>query len=111
MKRFIAIVIVATMAIIPACKKAYDYIEHNPNAEMKNCAIQKFVFSSLYWPKDSIVFTNNQYGDPIKGIRPSPGTGAPNFFFNYDKKGRLTEFIGMYAFSTGSEFWHRYFYD
>jgi hypothetical protein len=59
----------------------------------------------------TIVFTYNSCGDPLIGARPSPGTGAPNYIFKYDKKGRLTDFIGMYAGGTTSEFWQKFFYD
>lgn len=97
---------------VPACKKAYDYIEANPNADMKNCSLLKIVFGDPWSDtKDSIVFTYNSCGDPVTGTRPSPKTGAPNYIFKYDKKGRLTDFAGLYADPTSSEFWHKYFYD
>lgn len=38
------------------------------------------------------------------------GTGAPNFFFRYDAKNRLTDIIGAYSNNVEFETWHHYVY-
>ncbi|WP_423737903.1 hypothetical protein [Chitinophaga caseinilytica] len=61
---------------------------------------------------DSLVFSYNQKGDPKSIIRGSVGTGAPNHFFGYDGKGRMTDFYGVYeAPNPYFEIWHRYHFD
>lgn len=112
MKNFlIASTLLVSFIFLVGCKKAYDYIEKDPNAEIKKCLLEKIAYSDPWGTEDTVVFSYNKAGDPLTGIRTSPGTGAPNYVFKYDKKGNLTEFIGMYRNGVGSEFWHKYFYD
>jgi hypothetical protein len=55
----------------------------------------------------------NKFGDPVSIIKPPQfvGTGNPNTFFWYDKKGRLSDFIGFYSSGTGFESWRHYYFD
>jgi len=97
--------------LISGCRKVYDYVESHPGAEIKSCGIAQFIYRPLYSDyTDTLTFTYNLSGDPIKAVRPEPRTGAPNFLFRY-KNGRLSEFIGVYENGTATETWHRYFYD
>lgn len=96
---------------ISGCKKVYDYIETHPGAEIRPCGIHQFIYQPLYSETmDTLTFTYNVLGDPVKAIRPEPRTGAPNYLFRY-KNGRLSEFIGVYSNGVSTERWHRYFYD
>lgn len=97
--------------LISGCRKVYDYVETHPGTEIKPCGISQFIYSSIYsdYP-DTLTFTYNLLGDPVKAVRPEPRTGAPNFLFRY-KNGRLSEFIGVYGNGTTTENWHRYFYN
>lgn len=62
---------------------------------------------------DTMTFTYNSHGDPVKGARKYTSTGAPDFVFKYDKYNRLTDLIGVYDFNypDNVESWHKYFYN
>lgn len=56
------------------------------------------------------IFEYNEKGDPLR-ITPSiVSTGSPKHEFRYDKKGRLTDYIGPYN-NGAFEFWAKYTYD
>ncbi len=109
---FSGFIIVAVLTFfISGCQKIRDYVENHPDAEVKPCAITKFIHRQLYSEYiDTLTIFYNILGDPIKAIRPEPRTGAPNFLFRY-KNGRLSEFIGVYSNGIATENWHRYSYD
>lgn len=105
------IIVAVSVFLISGCQKIRDYVEAHPDAEVKSCAITKFIHRPPYSDYiDTLTIFYNILGDPIKAIRPEPVTGAPNFLFRY-KNGRLSEFIGVYSNGITTESWHRYFYD
>ena len=111
----IALIIVAT-ALLSRCKKVWDYIEQNPNADIKECPILKMVYSpSCKVTPDTLIFTYNSWGDPATAKRSCTSTGLPDYIFKYDSKRRLTEYLGVYRnyYNDGvsMESWHKYFYD
>ena len=107
------------LLVLPGCKKSIDYLKDNPTAEFCPCRIRQFNYagsSSLgtqHGGTDTIRFTYNSAGDPVSGIRVHASTGYPNWFFRYDRHGRLTDLIGRYNSTDtgGAERWNRYFYD
>jgi hypothetical protein len=58
----------------------------------------------------------NAKGNPVNRLREDRATGATDFFFRYDAKGRLTDLIESYGQGTANygdafESWHRFKYD
>lgn len=104
---FLSMMIVAATS----CKKFDDMGIPYPEAQLKTCGIERFIFFQPHGAVgDSLTIEYNQKGDPVKITRPEPRTGAPNYFFKY-KNGRLTDFVGVYQSGTAAEVWHRYIYD
>lgn len=96
---------------LAACKKSDEkLLVNNPTAELKNCPVERIIYYR-FPDTDTISFTYNSWGDPVSATRSRITTGAPNYEFRYDKKHRLTDYIGIYGSGTGAEFWHKYFYD
>lgn len=58
----------------------------------------------------TLSFSYNTDGNPVSVLNDNVGTGAPNYFFNYDTDDRLVEWIGLYLNGL-YESWHRYGYD
>jgi len=109
---FFSISVMTAFIISSGCKKVCDYID--PGAGL--CQIQKVIFPDpTPGFNDTLTYSYNLVGDPVSIIRKQPGTGAPNFFFMYDKQNRLTDIIGTYSstFSSNAalESWNRYIYD
>lgn len=108
-----AITLAMALFLLPGCKKVIDYLQENPTAPFCPCQIKQFNYTGLF-QSDSVVFSYNAAGDPLTAIRSQPGTGAPNFFFRYDRHGRFSDLLGGYGstpFSSGLESWDRFFYD
>ncbi|PUZ29755.1 hypothetical protein DCC81_10040 [Chitinophaga parva] len=61
--------------------------------------------------EDSVMISYNGKGNPISMTRTRVGTGAPNYFFRYDKRDRLTDIIGAYSDNATFETWHHYEYN
>jgi hypothetical protein len=102
------------MMISSGCQKVMDYIQLHPTTELPGCQIRQFSVLLKYGGTDTLKFTYNSWGDPVSILRTAHGTGAPNFFFHYDKQHRLTESIGAYGntvFEKPIESWNKYFYD
>ncbi|HTI10411.1 MAG TPA: hypothetical protein VL832_17710 [Puia sp.] len=109
---FSAIIIAGILLIGPACNKWIDYMANHP--VVGHCQIRQFSFVDRFGGADTMNFTYNSWDDPVAGLRPGPRTGAPNFFFRYDRQHRLTELIGAYGMAPleqGVESWNKYFYD
>ncbi|WEK34712.1 MAG: hypothetical protein P0Y53_19675 [Candidatus Pseudobacter hemicellulosilyticus] len=72
--------------------------------------------SYVYYPGEPVNtgrFYYNKLGDPIRVTFSASGTGRPDFYFWYDNKNRLTDFLGAYVSDGiifGYEFWRRYIY-
>lgn len=61
---------------------------------------------------DSLVIAYDKHDNPVSIIRDVVATGAPNWYFRYDKKGRMTDFYSVYhPTNPFFENWHRYQYD
>ncbi|MES1249256.1 MAG: hypothetical protein ABUL46_01155 [Chitinophaga rupis] len=58
---------------------------------------------------DTLVFTYDKSGNPISVIHQMDI--GDNSLFNYDKKGRLSEYINIFPSNTAGDYWHRYTYD
>ena len=101
----------ALMAFLSTgCQKIHDYVGEHPGAEIRTCTIRQFIYHPLHsGDPDTLTFTYNATGDPVKVTRREPRTGAPNFQFKY-KNGKLAEFIGVYKDGQSTESWHRYSY-
>ncbi len=90
------------------------YKKNGDGDDVSKCQIQTFYFNDTNsGAHDSIVFTYNNLGNPVAGIRSNVATGNPNFIFLYDEYNRLKELIGLYdtANVESAENWHNYFYD
>lgn len=79
-----------------------------PYPHVPDCQIIKLKGDILF--NDSILISYNNKGNPVSMIRTNVGTGAPNYFFRYDKKNRLTDIIGAYSDNLEFETWHHYVY-
>ncbi len=107
-------VLASTLFLFSGCKKLLDYIgEHPGQGGSSYCAIKEFAYKGLFLNADTLRFAYNGAGNPVSVIRRVPRTGAPNFFFQYDKKNRLTDLVGSYGPTVHDvlEIWNIYFYD
>jgi len=78
---------------------------------IKHCQISKVIDYNPFLSSPRIfTFEYNQKGDPVKITPTLVSTGSPKHEFRYDKKGRLTDYIGPYN-NGAFEFWHVYGYD
>lgn len=94
-----------------SCKKIVDLLIKDPHATVDGCRIEKIV----HWDGEgsdprTYVFKYNSKGYPISAISDLPATGAPNFFFRYDSKNRLTDYIELYG-NNNYQNWVKYTYD
>jgi hypothetical protein len=55
-------------------------------------------------------FEYDKDNNPVSVTSDQPGTGYPNLYFKYDKKGNLIEYVGLYSGGNSFEFLHRYGY-
>jgi hypothetical protein len=95
--------------LLSGCKK--DHFSPSPNEIASLCKIKKMLVPFYPGgPLDTLTFTYNSAGQLVSATRPNPATGAPNYLFRYDQRGRLTDFIGAYIQPNGAEFWHTYYY-
>ncbi len=90
--------------LFAACGK-YDH----PNAP-DICQVTKVTYNNFGLP-DSAVFTYNKKGNPVSIRRGQTSTGSPDLLFWYDKRNRLTDFIGIYSDGDIYEFRHKYTFD
>lgn len=83
------------------------------SAPIPTCRIDRITSWSAYDTPEIIKFTYNLKGSPTFGQRNHSGTGSPHLLFYYDKKNRLTDYIGPYQDDPNSayEFWFHYTYD
>jgi hypothetical protein len=104
--------------MLASCKKNIDVA---PTAELpaklkgdqefKKCNITKIIEFNPYQPPAIFYFEYDSKGNPTKVTPSYFGTNYPVQLFRYDKKGRLTDYIGTDPWLTGFEFWHVYVYD
>lgn len=96
--------------IFSSCEKVEEYLEENPDADIKICNITKFTENSGPSGPRVANFTYDVWGNPTKVVVNNPGTGNPNRIFKYDGRRRLKEYRGEYT-NGNYEFWYRYAYD
>lgn len=110
MKPLLAVTLIACLiAPLSGCEKVMEYLELNPDADIKYCNITKFTENS--GPSGARVanFTYNAFGNPTKVTVTNVGTGNPNRVFKYDSYQRLIEYRGEYT-NGNYEYWYRYAY-
>ena len=79
--------------------------------ELKHCEITRIVGYEPFLPSPRVfTFEYNSKGDPTSITPTLISTGSPKHEFRYDRKGRLTDYIGPYD-NGFFEFWHVYRYD
>lgn len=111
LKPFLAVIVIACLLFpLAACEKVMEYLEENPDSDIKYCNIKKFTENSGPAAGPRVAdFTYNAFGNPVKVIVNNVGTGNPNRFFKYDSHQRLKEYRGEYT-NGNYEFWYRYAY-
>lgn len=104
-KQFVPFVFALVLLQLTSCRKAYDYIKHDPDADYKLCNIQKITS-----PLGEAVFYYNEDGDPDSIITTNPQDEFYNVQFRYDKLHRLTDYIQYYGNGFFAN-WHKYSYN
>jgi hypothetical protein len=118
---FAAVCTAALLFVLPGCTKEYKYIHDHPGEEIKLCQLESISILTMNpdklgeAPPDSVGITinYNTAGNPVSMISSSTesnSTDGVNFYFRYDKYGRLTDYITTYVGETGAIIWKRYFY-
>jgi len=85
-----------------------DSKANHGNKAFKHCDIDSIAF--VFIVNTFSRFKYNDHGDPLTITPQYVGTGRPLQEFRYDKKHRLTDYIGLYN-GGGFEFWYQYSYD
>lgn len=99
-------VILAGLLFICGCNKS-GRLPLQPNAA-ELCPIKRISFFNGD-RRDTITFSYDGLGRPISSMATVLGDGSPEYFFSYDERGRLHDFIG--AVGRGqADFWTRYTY-
>jgi hypothetical protein len=98
------------------CKKLIDYVHDHGDADYRDCNIKKLIDYFNFNSDGSIdtvtyTFTYNYLGNPVSVINTAVGTGNPNFFFSYNKYGRLSQLLRSYEGNYNYEQWDTYFYN
>lgn len=112
MIKFSTLAVVCLIVIeFSGCKKGDEkYLQQHPTADLKQCPIERIIYQTLI-RMDTLNLFYNSWGDPVSSTHTQKGTGSPNYVFRYDKKHRLTDYIGVYEDGASGEYWHKYFYD
>ncbi len=101
-----------TLIAFAGCNKEEaneDNLSKDALAIQDKCQVGFMTYSYSSEPI-GVSISYNSKGDPTSIVQTKPGTGHPNAIFRYDKKRRLTDYIGVFE-DGGFEFWHRYVYD
>lgn len=110
-KNLIALTGVAVaIALMPSCEKGNDYYARQGATELKDCPITQIIYYQSASP-DTLLFTYTAWSDPETVTQLPTHSWTPKWIFKYDKKRRLTDFIGQYADGVSGTVWHKYFYD
>ncbi|HTI93303.1 MAG TPA: hypothetical protein VL727_22040 [Puia sp.] len=99
---------------LSGCKKVLDYIGQHPGGAADAWEIKTLGYQGFYGDSETLTFSYNAWKNPVSVTRPDPRTGAPNYFFTYDKWNRLSNLICAYAGGVAPnriETWNKYFYD
>ncbi|MDI3321459.1 hypothetical protein [Pinibacter soli] len=100
----------ALMILCNGCKKAYDYIEQNPFATCDACKVNQII---VYTAGTSFVYnvTYDKKDRMTKMVTDEERIGAVyNFYFRYDNKNRLTDYIKTHSGSDNATEWRTYQY-
>ncbi|MEO6314610.1 MAG: hypothetical protein ABIU63_17600 [Chitinophagaceae bacterium] len=102
-KTLLCAAIGACLLFFSACfKPPKDFDPRDGNNVYTGCRVKSI---------DGLPFAYNQNNDPVSLVRNGQaGTGNPSFYFKYDKKGRLVEYISLFS-ETDYGFRHRYGYN
>lgn len=110
MKPLLAVTIIACLFVpLSGCEKVMEYLQQNPDADIKYCNITKFIENSGPSGARTATFTYNAFGNPTSVTVTNVGTGNPNRVFKYDSYQRLVEYRGEYT-NGNYEYWYRYAY-
>ena len=119
-KTTILVSAIALLFILPGCRKVIDfdwYVKHPDQAPPCPCKIKTMSFVDSYSPVQPVTatFSYNWRGDPVSILYPEGDqtTGRPDFLFNYDNKGRLTDYVQTYIHQSDSsfyEYWSHFYY-
>jgi hypothetical protein len=124
MKKFIFTMVIPmaiAVFILPGCTKLVDYLEHH-GSPPQLCDIQKIISPGIFEGPvpDTLYFSYNRDGSPASAIRNGFADEAnPNWFFSYDRQGRLIQAAALFSGFTISNgkltgsgiYLHRYSYD
>jgi hypothetical protein len=103
MRTFILLI---TLTALVSCNKLIDRHNNNNGQQNNLCTINSMLFTTVYdngYTESFLrTFYNNKWGDPDSLIYDHPGTGHANWYFTYDKNGRLIKHdnydIGTYNY-------------
>jgi len=107
--------ILSTVLIFPGCKKFFDYFDHPNGKDPRSVKIEKIIWS----PGDTLSFTYNSHGDPVRGLRTRLDDGQDNWHFTYDEFGRISTAFALFRDTVNSDgtvngfgdFYHKFVYD
>lgn len=111
-QRFLGFILLTSFVLTAAsCKKILDKLIKDPHATVDGCRIEKIVqWDSPSSDPRTYLFTYNSAGYPVSAISDRPATGAPNFYFWYDSKNRLTDYIELFD-NNQYQSWKKYTYN
>jgi hypothetical protein len=110
----VAIFMMSSVFMLSGCKKYSEYLSHGYHGDAWKYKIGMITYQPPYVSfTDTIRFTYNEYGNPIKGLRSEVRTGSPNYLFKYDRFQRMIALISPYGTTEndGIETWTKYTYD
>lgn len=104
--------IIAATLLFTGCNKH----DPAPDCTLQSCQITQLQNTDGIYPSDSYTadFQYDAKGTPLRITRTNVATGAPNYTFRHDAKGRVTDVIGSYGngnYGDQFEFWFRLKYD
>jgi hypothetical protein len=104
---------VISMTVFLSCNKLpMDVDLRDAKNVLEICRVKQIIVGDAF-NNDSRTFQYNAANDPVSVKIVQPGTGHPNLFFKYDRKGNLVEYAGLYTVDYNNatfEFLHRYGY-
>ena len=108
------LLLLATL-LSPSCSKIEELGSElkNGNADLKACVIREIDFqvdNPAPGISTRLSFTYDNRRNPLTVTPDQIGTGAPEYYFYYDKKGRLVTFAGLYN-NGFFQSWDNYIYD
>lgn len=113
---------VTSLFILPGCRKFIDYVEHHPGKDPRNVKIKKIIYPPILegsTTPDTLTIMYNAQGNPVTALRPFTTDGAYDWYFTYDRFGRIISAFGAFEATVNSDgtlsgrgdWYHRYVYD